>query len=242
MGYSPSAVSPPHVAEIVIAGAGMAGVAAAHQLAVREGVTGVVLVDPREPLSLTSSKGTEAYRNYWPGPDDTMVRFMNRSIDLLDALDRESGHASSSIAGATCFSRPIPPKPSDCEGTRARQRSSSTTDGVHERYPFVTGRVRAMLHVRRAGYMNAHARTVPARARTAPASSSCATKSSALVVNERSSLPFNSHLDRASTHGRSSWLRSSAPEWTDRICLRRADRQRAPRQDFIRGPCQRDST
>ena len=81
----------PDVAEIVIAGAGMAGIAAAHQLAVRDGVARVVLVDPREPLSLTSSKGTEAYRNYWPGPDDTMVRFMDRSIDLLDALDRESG-------------------------------------------------------------------------------------------------------------------------------------------------------
>ncbi len=37
-------------------------------------------------LSLTSSKGTEAYRNWWPGPGDTMVRFMNRSIELLDAI------------------------------------------------------------------------------------------------------------------------------------------------------------
>ncbi len=68
----------------MIAGAGMAGVAAAHQLAVRDGVSRVVLIDPREPLSLTSSQGTEAYRNYWPGPDDTMARFMDRSIDLLE--------------------------------------------------------------------------------------------------------------------------------------------------------------
>src|SRR5678815_4478292 len=71
----------------------MAGVAAAHQVAVRDGESRVVLVDPREPLSLTSSKGTEAYRNYWPGPDDTMARFMDRSIDLLDELDRETAHA-----------------------------------------------------------------------------------------------------------------------------------------------------
>ena len=81
------------VAEIVIAGAGIAGISAAYQLAVRSGVSRVVIVDPRQPLSLTSSKGSEAYRNYWPGPDDTMVRFMDRSIDLLDALDRESGQA-----------------------------------------------------------------------------------------------------------------------------------------------------
>ena len=84
-------------------GAGMAGISAAHQLAVRHGADRVLLVDPREPLSLTSSKGAEAYRNYWPGPDDTMARFMDRSIDLLDALTARAGRPSSSIAVATCF-------------------------------------------------------------------------------------------------------------------------------------------
>ena len=72
--------------EVVICGAGMAGIAAAYHLAVRGGVTNIVLVDEREPLTLTSNKGTEAYRNWWPGPGDTMVRFVNRSIDLLEEL------------------------------------------------------------------------------------------------------------------------------------------------------------
>jgi hypothetical protein len=35
---------------------------------------------------LTSDKSTEAYRNWWPGPDDAMVRLMNRSIDLLEDM------------------------------------------------------------------------------------------------------------------------------------------------------------
>jgi glycine/D-amino acid oxidase-like deaminating enzyme len=52
----------------------------------------VVLVDDRPPLSLTSDKSTEAYRNFWPGPDDAMVRFMNRSIDLLEGLAESSGN------------------------------------------------------------------------------------------------------------------------------------------------------
>jgi glycine/D-amino acid oxidase-like deaminating enzyme len=73
-------------ADVVVCGAGMAGVAAAYHLTVRHGVGRVVLVDARPPLSLTSDKSTEAYRNFWPGPDDAMVRFMNRSIDLLEAL------------------------------------------------------------------------------------------------------------------------------------------------------------
>lgn len=80
-------------AEVVICGAGIAGIAAAYHLAVRRGVTDVVLVDERPPLSLTSDKSTECYRNWWPGPGDAMVALMNRSIDLLEELARESGNA-----------------------------------------------------------------------------------------------------------------------------------------------------
>jgi glycine/D-amino acid oxidase-like deaminating enzyme len=81
------------IAEVVICGAGIAGVAAAYHLAVRRGVARVLLVDERPPLTLTSDKSTECYRNWWPGPGDAMVRLMNRSIDLLEELARESGNA-----------------------------------------------------------------------------------------------------------------------------------------------------
>ena len=79
-------------AEVVICGAGMAGVAAAYHLAVRRGIGGVVLVDERPALSLTSDKSAESYRNWWPGPGDSMVALMNRSIDLMEELARESGN------------------------------------------------------------------------------------------------------------------------------------------------------
>jgi len=78
-------------AEVVICGAGIAGIATAYHLA-RRGITDVVLVDERPPLSLTSDKSTECYRNWWPGPGDAMVAAMNRSIDLLEELARESGN------------------------------------------------------------------------------------------------------------------------------------------------------
>jgi glycine/D-amino acid oxidase-like deaminating enzyme len=80
-------------AEVVICGAGIAGIALAYHLAVRRGLAGVVLVDERPPLSLTSDKSTECYRNWWPGPDEAMVAVMNRSIDLLEELARESDNA-----------------------------------------------------------------------------------------------------------------------------------------------------
>ena len=79
-------------AEIVICGAGIAGVATAYHLAVRRGVRGIVLVDERPPLTLTSDKSAECYRNWWPGPGDDMVAVMNRSIDLLEELALESGN------------------------------------------------------------------------------------------------------------------------------------------------------
>ena len=142
--------------EIVIAGAGIAGVAAAYELAVRAGMSRVMLVDPREPLTLTSSRGAEAYRNYWPGPDDTMARFMDRSIDLLETLDADSGQAFALNRRGYVFLTADP-----AEAQRLRAHAGPTTaflarrSEIRARYPFVTDRVVAMLHVRRAGYMNA---------------------------------------------------------------------------------------
>ena len=72
-------------AEVVICGAGIAGIAAAHALAVVHGVRNIVLVDELPPMTLTSDKSTEAYRNWWPGPDSAMVALMNRSIEMLES-------------------------------------------------------------------------------------------------------------------------------------------------------------
>ena len=79
-------------ADIVICGAGIAGAAAAFHLAVRRNAGRVVLVDEYEPLTVTSDKGTQGYRNWWPGPDDTMLKLVSRSIDLLEETARESGN------------------------------------------------------------------------------------------------------------------------------------------------------
>ena len=73
-------------ADVVICGAGIAGVSAAYVLSVRFGIRNVVLIDDRAPLTLTSDKSTEAYRNWWPGPDDAMIRMMGRSIELIEEL------------------------------------------------------------------------------------------------------------------------------------------------------------
>ncbi|MCJ7830498.1 MAG: FAD-dependent oxidoreductase [Desulfobacterales bacterium] len=82
-------------AEVVICGAGIAGIAAAYHLTVKHGLRNVLLVDERPPLTLTSDKGTECYRNWWPGPGDAMVSLMNRSVDIMEDLARQSGNVFS---------------------------------------------------------------------------------------------------------------------------------------------------
>ncbi|HEY3229438.1 MAG TPA: FAD-dependent oxidoreductase, partial [Roseiflexaceae bacterium] len=79
-------------AETVICGAGIAGIAAAYYLAVTQGMADVVLVEQGAPLSLTSDKSTECYRDWWPGPGDAMVALMSRSIDLLEQIAHETGN------------------------------------------------------------------------------------------------------------------------------------------------------
>ena len=73
--------------DAVICGAGITGVAAAYFLN-RAGIKNILLVDERAPLSFTSDRSTECYRNWWPQPD--LLALMNRSIDLMESLANES--------------------------------------------------------------------------------------------------------------------------------------------------------
>jgi glycine/D-amino acid oxidase-like deaminating enzyme len=73
--------------DVVICGAGITGVAAAYFLS-KAGVKNILLLDGRPPLSFTSDRSTECYRNWWP--DTEMLGLMNHSIDLMEVLADES--------------------------------------------------------------------------------------------------------------------------------------------------------
>ncbi|MGE0801304.1 MAG: NAD(P)/FAD-dependent oxidoreductase [Lautropia sp.] len=79
---------PEHV-DVAVIGAGSVGIAVAYYLACEHGVARVALVDPRDPMSLTSAHSGENYRNWWPHP--VMTAFSDHSIDLMEQLDRETG-------------------------------------------------------------------------------------------------------------------------------------------------------
>ena len=79
----------PDRANVVICGAGITGISAAYFLA-NAGVKDILLLDERSPLTFTSDRSTECYRNWWPDP--IMLALMNRSIDLMENLAEESGN------------------------------------------------------------------------------------------------------------------------------------------------------
>ena len=177
----------PDKADVIVVGAGIAGIAAAYHLAVRHRVRRVTLVDEREPLTLTSDKGTQAYRNWWPGPDATMLRYMTRSIDILEEIADESANAyrlnrrgyvfvtamDDGVAQLRATARQVSAygmgemrehtatsreyRPAPAEGYREQPTGADLLPGDVARrvFPGLAPDVKAALHVRRAGWMNA---------------------------------------------------------------------------------------
>ncbi len=172
-------------ADIVICGAGITGVAAAHFLS-KAGIKNILLLDERPPLSFTSDRSTECYRNWWPDPE--MLALMNRSIDLMEAFADESGnvfrmnrrgylyitadeskipementsHATSSLgAGPTRVhsSAASSYEPAPAEGYHEQPMGADLLIGnklIHNYFPYLTDHVVAALHVRRAGWLSA---------------------------------------------------------------------------------------
>ncbi len=131
-------------ADVVVCGAGIAGVSTGYFLAVAHGLD-VVVCDPRAPLTLTSDKSTECYRNWWPNP--AMVTFMDRSIDLLDRFAEESGDAFHlNRRGYVYLSA----------GTLEPDGAIAITQPELARsYPYLTDAARSAVRVERAGWFSA---------------------------------------------------------------------------------------
>ncbi len=173
------------VPDVLVVGAGIAGVSTAFHLA-RAGAR-VTIADPRAPLSLTSDKSTEAYRNWWPSAE--MVAFMDRSIDLLERYSIESTDVfglgrrgylfvtsdrstlEAKIAEARAVSDvgagPVrhhrggrsgyTPSPTEgWEGSPTGADVFTDAESLHSAFPYLTPAAVGGVHVRRAGWLSAH--------------------------------------------------------------------------------------
>ncbi|HET6846544.1 MAG TPA: FAD-binding oxidoreductase [Anaerolineales bacterium] len=171
-------------AGVVICGAGIAGISAAYFLT-RAGVRDILLVDERPPLTLTSDRSTECYRNWWPDPE--MRLLMDRSIDLMEELARGSANVfrmnrrgylyvtadpanvnglqesaqrvSDSGAGPlrihTTASHYVGAPPEGFEDQPHGADLLLGAEAIITAYPYITSSAAAALHVRRAGWISA---------------------------------------------------------------------------------------
>jgi glycine/D-amino acid oxidase-like deaminating enzyme len=74
--------------EILVIGAGIAGIATAYYLAVQHKRARLLIVDEGQPMTLTSAQSGENYRNWWPHP--TMAAFTDHSTDLMEDIARRT--------------------------------------------------------------------------------------------------------------------------------------------------------
>jgi glycine/D-amino acid oxidase-like deaminating enzyme len=171
--------------DVVICGAGIAGVAAAYYLS-KAGIRDILLIDERPPLSFTSDHSTECYRNWWP--DASMLALMNCSIDLMEQLADESGNIFhmnrrgylyvtadenkiGDLQSASLRTSGLGAGPMRVHSTESSAYLPSHPEGFHDspvgadlllgnklirkHFPYLTGRAVAALHVRRAGWLSA---------------------------------------------------------------------------------------
>ena len=172
------------IADVVICGAGITGVATADFLS-KAGIKNILLLDPRPPLSFTSDRSTECYRNWWP--DAEMLALMNRSIDLMESLADESGNTfhmnrrgylyitadenkiedlrSASLQAANMGAGELRVHTAKSSNYMpAAEGFHNSPDGadlligselIRQHFPYVTERAVAALHARRAGWLSA---------------------------------------------------------------------------------------
>lgn len=176
---------PKNQADILICGAGIAGVSAAYYLA-KSGVNNILLIDERPPLSLTSDHSSECYRNWWPDP--AMLALMNHSIDLMEELADATGNPFHMnrrgylyLTGDESKIPEITERATRISGLGAGQFRIHRSEGgdyqpaapegfhdqadgadlildpalIREHFPYLTEEVVAALHVRRAGWLSA---------------------------------------------------------------------------------------
>lgn len=144
-------------ADIVVVGAGIAGVSAAYHLGVEHDVGKVLVVDPRPPLTLTSDKSTECYRNWWP--DRPMVDLMNRSIDIFERLADETdfGFNSRGYLFVTGDPATLENMGRQVEHVRRLGARADLLDAreLSSRYGFITREALGGVKVNRAGWFRA---------------------------------------------------------------------------------------
>jgi len=175
--------SPSKRVDFVIAGAGVAAIAAARHLARKVPEASILMVTPHAPMSQTSSLSTECFRNHWPS--QAMRSFMTRSISLIN--EQAENGSFRVVRGGYLFCSNEPgakerymKEAIACHGSNVRTISTpaeakaigcapftfssplntgaevySNTASSLEAFPYLSSSTVAVMHARNAGWVSA---------------------------------------------------------------------------------------
>ena len=145
---------------IIICGAGIAGVASAYYLLKKQKGITVILIDKNQPLSFTTSKSGENFRDYWP--QKPMRDFVSDSIHLMNELRNTYGEASFEMnySGYTFVTH-------DAENSIFGSGDHKDTSGyveeltdrtqIQHAYPFLDPKIAKVLNIKNAGNIEVYA-------------------------------------------------------------------------------------
>jgi glycine/D-amino acid oxidase-like deaminating enzyme len=145
---------------IIICGAGIAGVATAYYLLQRDARLKVTLIDKQQPLSFTTSKSGENFRDFWPHP--AMTAFAGRSIELMRGLLDAHGKDTfrMTFSGYNFISKD-PGKPifSTTENTQTEGfvEALVTPADIQQNYPYLSDDVQRIVSIKNAGSIDVYA-------------------------------------------------------------------------------------
>jgi glycine/D-amino acid oxidase-like deaminating enzyme len=144
----------------VICGAGIAGIATAYYLLKKDPGHKVCLIDKNQPMSFTTSKSGENFRDYWPQP--FMQQFVSDSIQLMEALRQEYG-AESFEMRYTGYQFIGQNKDEEIFGTGHQQNNSAAVvewnDAklIHEQFPYFSKQTQKVVTIENAGSLDVSA-------------------------------------------------------------------------------------
>lgn len=144
---------------IVICGAGIAGVATAYYLLKERNDIEVILIDKNQPLSFTTSKSGENFRDYWP--QKNMRQFMSDSILLMKELRELYGVDSFNMvnSGYNFISHTID---NPIFGAKNKENNSDyfeeiiNTNRIQNDYPYLDKKIEKVVKIKNAGKIDVY--------------------------------------------------------------------------------------
>lgn len=145
---------------IAICGAGIAGVATAYYLLKERKDLQVILIDKNQPLSFTTSKSGENFRDYWPQKE--LRQFVSESILLMEELRELYGKDAFEMvySGYHFVSHDIN---NPIFGTATQRNSEgypeeiTNPDIIQREHPYLDSKVEKVVKIKNAGKIDVYA-------------------------------------------------------------------------------------